>query len=128
MAKVRSGNTSPEIAVRRALHGMGFRFRLHKRDLPGSPDIVLPRHRTAIFVHGCFWHSHEGCPRARLPASNVGYWKPKLERNRERDSRALLALNDLGWRVCVIWECEARLSADLPRRLRELLVDSDDSV
>jgi DNA mismatch endonuclease, patch repair protein len=123
MARVRSSDTSPEIAVRRTLHKMGFRFRLHRRDLPGSPDIVLPRHRAAIFVHGCFWHSHEGCSRARLPASNVDYWKPKLERNRLRDDQALLTLRDLGWRAYVIWECEARASADLQGRLRKLLVD-----
>jgi DNA mismatch endonuclease (patch repair protein) len=121
MARVRSADTTPEMTVRRALHEMGFRFRLHRRDLPGSPDIVLPRHRTAIFVHGCFWHSHEGCPRARLPASNVDYWKSKLERNRDRDSRVLSALRGLGWGAHVIWECEARQSGDLRHRLRNLI-------
>jgi DNA mismatch endonuclease (patch repair protein) len=117
MARVRSQNTSPEIAVRKALHALGLRFRLHSRNLPGSPDIVLARHRTAVFVHGCFWHSHAGCKRARMPATNIDYWRSKLDRNQARDRQAQTALEQLGWRVVVIWECETRPVEGLARRL-----------
>lgn len=117
MARVRSRDTSPEIAVRKALHRLGLRFRLHRRDLPGSPDIVLPKHRTAVFVHGCFWHSHEGCRRARVPATNIDYWRAKLDRNVARDTAMQATLARHGWRVMVIWECETRPAADLERQL-----------
>jgi len=116
MAGFRSKNTKPEMLVRRALHRLGYRFRLHRRDLPGKPDIVLPRHRLAILVHGCFWHQHEGCRDARMPRTRQEYWSAKFCRNFERDVATVAALTALGWRVEVIWECEARkpqLTADL---------------
>lgn len=87
---------------------MGFRFRLHRRDLPGRPDLVFPKYRAVIFVHGCFWHRHPGCPKATTPKSRVDYWVKKFERNRERDALALQALDELGWRALVLWECETR--------------------
>jgi len=109
MQRVRSRNTSPEIIVRRLLHRAGFRFRLHRRDLPGCPDIVLPKYRTVIFVHGCFWHRHPGCPRGRsTPASNTDYWQRKFRRNVERDAAHRAALQRLGWRVLIVWECQVR--------------------
>lgn len=121
MAKVRSRNTRPELRVRSVLHRMGFRFRVNRRDLPGTPDIVLPRLRTVIFVHGCFWHSHEGCRRARIPSSNVEYWTAKLQRNLERDKLAVKAVEKLGWHVHVIWECQTPPTANLEETLRALL-------
>ena len=122
MARVRAANTRPEMAVRRVVHGLGYRFRLHRRDLPGTPDLVLPRHRTVVFVHGCFWHQHD-CRRGRKqPESNREYWGPKLARNVERDGEACAALKGLGWRVITIWECQVRELAfedRIARLLRE---------
>jgi DNA mismatch endonuclease (patch repair protein) len=94
--------------VRRLTHALGFRFRLHRRDLPGTPDIVLPRHRKVIQVHGCFWHQHEGCPLARQPKSRLDYWLPKLARNAARDRAARLALEESGWKCLVVWECQTK--------------------
>ena len=113
MARVRSKNTIPELMVRRALHAAGLRFRLHRTDLPGRPDIVFPGRRMVVFVHGCFWHSHPGCKRARIPATRQEYWMPKLLRNVERDQAATAALQTAGWRVFIVWECETRLPAAL---------------
>jgi len=104
MSRVRGKDTKPEWVIRRLLHGMGFRYRLHRRDLPGSPDIVLPKHRVAVFVHGCFWHGH-GCHLFRWPATREEFWKAKIARNAERDAEALAALNVAGWRTLVVWEC-----------------------
>ena len=106
MSRIRSKNTSPEVALRRELHAMGFRFRLHRKDLPGKPDIVLPRYRTAVFVHGCFWHRHDGCKVATTPKSNTGFWQEKFDRNVARDARSEDLLKDQGWKVIVVWECE----------------------
>lgn len=108
MSGIRGRHTKPELVVRRMLHAAGFRYRLHRRDLPGTPDLVLPKHRAAIMVHGCFWHVHEGCRFATTPASNSEFWREKLARNRERDRRQLDALHSLGWRVLVVWECSTR--------------------
>jgi DNA mismatch endonuclease (patch repair protein) len=108
MAAVRSKDTAPELRVRKVAHRMGLRFRLHRRDLPGSPDIVLPKHRLVVFVHGCFWHQHDGCNRAKLPKTRVGFWHAKLKKNVERDARHSDALVRSGWRVLVIWECSLR--------------------
>jgi DNA mismatch endonuclease (patch repair protein) len=105
MSRIRSKNTKPEIAVRKAAHALGLRFRLHRRDLPGTPDLVLAGRRTAIFVHGCFWHRH-GCGRATPPTSNIEYWTAKFERNVQRDARNAAELRKLGWRCVRIWECE----------------------
>ena len=118
MARVRSKNTEPEIAVRRALHARGYRFRLHRKDLPGKPDIVLPKHGLAILVHGCFWHGCSRCDRGRrLPKSNAPFWTAKLTANKERDRRTIAALEASGWTVAIFWECEIRA----PRGLDVLL-------
>lgn len=118
MRSITKKNTRPEIAVRRALHAMRLRFRLHRSDLPGTPDIVLPRHKIAVLVHGCFWHQHPGCRHAKLPRSRPEYWLPKLARNIERDGQAKAALQADGWRVLIVWECETKSAASLQRRLR----------
>jgi DNA mismatch endonuclease (patch repair protein) len=120
MAQVKSKNTSPEMAVRRAAHAMGLRFRLHRQDLPGRPDLVFRRCRTALFVNGCFWHSHRNCERARMPKTNVDYWTKKLLRNTRRDRETVRMLKKSGWRCAVIWECQAKDRAKLERILRRL--------
>ncbi len=125
MAKVRSQDTKPEVLVRSLIHRMGFRFRLHNKHLPGNPDIVLPRHKKIVFVHGCFWHQHEGCPHAARPASNIAYWNKKLDGNVRRDRANLEKLAALGWRVLVIWECETRNREQLILRLQEFFVNSE---
>jgi DNA mismatch endonuclease (patch repair protein) len=107
MAAIRGKNTRPELVVRKLLHKLGFRFRLHRKDLPGSPDIVLPKYNLVVFVHGCFWHRHEGCNRANIPKSRVEYWQAKFARNIERDYRQRMQLKELGWMVLTLWECEA---------------------
>lgn len=104
MSGIRSRNTKPELALRKGLHAAGFRYRLHGR-LPGSPDLVLARHRAAIFVHGCFWHRHEGCNKATTPATRADFWAKKFATNVERDARTRVLLRQLGWRVAVVWEC-----------------------
>lgn len=105
MAGIRSKDTKPELQVRKALHALGFRYRLHDRRLPGHPDLVLPRYRVAIFVHGCFWHRHEGCFHASTPATRAGFWAAKFEKNVQRDRQSRQALKEAGWRVLVVWEC-----------------------
>ena len=106
MSAIRGHDTTPERLVRSTLHRHGLRFRLHVRGLPGRPDIVLPRHRTVILVHGCFWHRHIGCAKSTLPATNRAWWVAKLRRNRARDRRNIRDLRVAGWRVIVVWECE----------------------
>ncbi len=108
MSGIRGKDTKPELTVRKALFAAGFRFRLHRRDLPGVPDVVLPGKRVAIFVHGCFWHMHAGCKNAKLPSSRQDFWREKLGRNIERDKKNIDALIDQGWRVLVVWECSPR--------------------
>ena len=105
MAAVRSKNTAPEMTVRRLVHSMGYRYRLHRADLPGKPDLVFPGRGKVIFVHGCFWHQH-GCKGSHLPKSNEAYWIPKLERNRERDTEHINNLCRKGWKCLVLWDCE----------------------
>jgi DNA mismatch endonuclease, patch repair protein len=123
MQAVRRHDTAPEMLVRRVLHAMGYRFRLHHKDLPGSPDIVLPRHRKVILVHGCFWHGHEQCKRAKRPTKNAETWQAKIDGNRIRDAKNVAALYELGWDVLVVWECQMRNHAGLATRLREFLPD-----
>ncbi|QDL99514.1 DNA mismatch endonuclease Vsr [Rhodopseudomonas palustris] len=106
MRAVKSQDTGPEMLVRRAAHAMGLRFRLHKQDLPGRPDLTFARYRTAVFVHGCFWHGHAGCSRAKLPSSNFEFWSQKLKGNVERDRRNQEALERGGWHVAVVWQCQ----------------------
>lgn len=108
MSGIQSKNTKPEMVVRRYLHAQGFRYRLHTRQLPGSPDLVLRKYRVVIFVHGCFWHRHVGCRFATKPASNAERWKTKFQSNLERDARNVAALQATGWRVLVVWECELK--------------------
>lgn len=114
-------NTLPEVRVRQLLHTMGYRFRLHRRDLPGSPDIVLPKYRLAIFVHGCFWHQHQGCRLARVPKTRSDYWLPKFERTVSRDQEAVRALAIQGWKTAIVWECETIKEDVLRSKLYELL-------
>jgi DNA mismatch endonuclease (patch repair protein) len=107
MSRIRSRDTGPELLVRSALHRAGYRFRLHSKDLPGRPDIVLPKYHTVVFVHGCFWHRHKGCRFAYTPKSRVAFWNDKFASNIERDRRNSEALRKLGWRVLTVWECQA---------------------
>ena len=109
MAKVRSENTKPEMKVRKLLHSLGYRFRLHRRDLPGKPDIVLPKYKAVVFVNGCFWHGCPTCRHAKIrPKNNADYWNKKLDRNIQRDKDNYQKLQQLGWRVIVVWECETK--------------------
>jgi DNA mismatch endonuclease (patch repair protein) len=108
MSGIRGKNTKPELLVRKYLHGCGLRFRLHEKKLPGKPDLVFPKYKVVVFVHGCFWHQHSGCKYASSPKSNNDFWAKKLSENVVRDLRHIEALTELGWRVIVIWECELR--------------------
>lgn len=117
MTRIKGKNTTPELYVRRLLHALGYRFRLHRGDLYGSPDIVLPRHRKVVFVHGCFWHGHRRCNRASLPHTNRTFWRDKIEGNRSRDQRVKRQLRRLGWKVLEIWQCQLRNPVALKRRV-----------
>ncbi|MBX8472592.1 very short patch repair endonuclease [Pseudomonas sp. RIT778] len=108
MSKIRGKNTKPEMVVRSLCHEMGFRFRLHRRDLPGTPDLVFPKHGLCMFVHGCFWHRHPDCKYAYMPKSRVDFWQNKLAKNVERDLKTQQALINMGWRVVTIWECHTK--------------------
>ncbi|HSV01789.1 MAG TPA: DNA mismatch endonuclease Vsr [Phenylobacterium sp.] len=121
MRRVKGRDTTPELKVRRALTALGARYRLHRKDLPGTPDIVLPGRRLALFVHGCFWHGHDCARGARVPKGNRDYWVAKVARNRARDAWSRSALDAAGWRVEVVWECELKDAAGLRERLAELL-------
>ena len=112
------------MAVRQTIHRMGFRFRLHAKQLPGCPDLVFSSRKKIIFVHGCFWHQHEKCIDGRVPKTRTDYWIPKLKRNRERDAHVIKALNELGWNVLVVWECETKDADTLERRLRVFMRNS----
>ena len=123
MSRIRSRDTQPELKLRRALHALGLRYRLHVKSLPGTPDIVFPRHKTALFVHGCFWHRHSGCKLAASPKSRAEFWNTKFSQNVKRDQANLSALAAIGWRTQVVWECEltgkkaAIVAADVKDRL-----------
>lgn len=121
MALVRAKDTKPELLVRRLVHGMDYRYRLHRRDLPGTPDLVFPGRDKVIFIHGCFWHRHARCALARLPKSRGDFWLPKLTANAERDARNVRALRGLGWSVLTIWECQLGDTAKLANRIRRFL-------
>lgn len=127
MAKVRGKDTRPEMVVRRLLHKMGYRYRLHARDLPGRPDIVFRKRRKAIFVHGCFWHRHEGCPRATVPSTRQEFWTAKFQANVDRDACARLALEAAGWEVMVVWECDLRAQEQLAERLARFMIVEPDT-
>ena len=121
MSRIKGRNTKPELAVRSLLHRMGYRFQLHRADLPGKPDIVLPRYKTVIFVHGCFWHRHKECRFAYTPKSRTDFWLKKLESNVVRDQLVKADLERLGWRVITVWECELRESDQLAGRMDAFL-------
>ena len=121
MARIRAKNTRPEVTVRRLLHSLGYRYRLHRRDLPGTPDICFPGRQKVIFVHGCFWHRHEGCPRTTTPRTRTSFWENKFTTNVVRDRRNMSGLAEIGWDAMVVWECEtADLEALAPRLVRFL--------
>jgi len=123
MSKIKSRGMKPEMAVRRLAHGLGYRYRLHRHDLPGRPDMVFPGRRKIIFVHGCFWHQHPDpeCKLAHRPRSNSDYWGPKLRRNQERDTEHQLRLREIGWDVLVVWECEVKTDSRLSERITRFL-------
>ena len=121
MRRIAGKDTSPELAVRRLAHSLGYRYRLHRQDLPGRPDMVFPGRRKVIFVHGCFWHQHEKCGGAHTPKSNKDYWEKKLRRNRERDVENRIRLSGMGWNSIVIWECSVSQTAELRRLLKRFL-------
>jgi DNA mismatch endonuclease, patch repair protein len=121
MSRIRGSDTAPELLVRSALHRLGFRFRLNRKDLPGKPDIVLPKHKIAILVHGCYWHRHSGCKNCYTPKSNISFWMNKFEKNVARDAEVKTLLEQAGWKPVTIWECEAKRSEELPALLSRLL-------
>lgn len=127
MRAIRSTNTKPEFFVRRLIFSQGFRYRLHDRTLPGKPDLVLKKYKVAIFVHGCFWHQHQNCPRASLPASNIHYWEPKLESNTKRDRQVIQELLNNGWRVLIVWECACKKTCEssIKIRLKNFIIGTD---
>lgn len=118
MSRIKGKNTAPELRVRRVAHALGYRFRLHRRDLPGCPDLVFPGRRKIIMVHGCFWHQHPGCSKISQPKTRVSYWQAKFARNVERDRTAQAALLEAGWKVLVVWECETKRQDQLSLVLR----------
>ena len=120
MSAIKSKNTKPEIAVRKLLHSMGYRFRLHRKDLPGSPDIVLPKYKTVIFVHGCFWHRHKNCQYATIPKTRQEFWNKKFKVNVERDLQIQERIKDINWRSVVIWECETKNIDNLKERINDI--------
>jgi len=122
MSRIRSKNTKPEIIVRSTLHRLGYRFRIHRKDLPGKPDIVLPKYKAVIFVHGCFWHRHEGCKDCTTPKTNTEFWKDKFQRNVERDILHQIKLKKDGWKVVVIWTCEIKDMDTLKKKVQNILV------
>jgi len=119
MSRIKGRNTQPERIVRSLLHRMGYRFRLHRKDLPGKPDIVLPRHKTVIFVHGCFWHQHEGCRFAYTPKTRTDFWQNKFRATMQRDAEVSQNLVSLGWKVMTIWECELADQLELSKKLKQ---------
>ena len=129
MGRIRGKDTKPEIAVRRLVYGMGYRYKLHRRDLPGTPDLVFVGRRKAIFVNGCFWHQHPDprCKLARLPKSRPDFWRPKLEGNARRDEQNLATLDSLGWSVLIVWECQVRYKSRLKLTLRSFLEEDSAS-
>jgi len=126
MSRVRGKDTVPELAVRRLVFAMGYRYRLHAKDLPGKPDLVFRSRKSAVFVHGCFWHRHRNCSLARFPKSRLDFWKAKLESNAERDQRNLVMLRERGWRTLVVWECEMKDMEQLATRLRRFLEGNEE--
>ncbi|NLA25700.1 MAG: DNA mismatch endonuclease Vsr [Bacteroidales bacterium] len=122
MSSIKSKDTKPELIVRRLLHSMGYRYRLHRKDLPGSPDIVLSNYKKVIFIHGCFWHGHKGCSRAKLPKTNTEKWQQKISKNMKRDMESIEKLHSLGWAVLVLWTCEIKDEENLKRELEDFIL------
>lgn len=120
MSHIHSRDTKPEVLVRKYLFSKGLRYRKNDRKLPGHPDIVFPKYRTVVFVHGCFWHGHEGCRYFRIPSTNVEFWEAKIRRNRERDTKDAAELEKLGWKVITVWECRIKRKADRAEALEEV--------
>ena len=118
MAAIKSKNTKPEIKVRQLLHSMGYRFRLHMKDLPGNPDIVLKKYKTVIYVNGCFWHRHPNCKYASTPKTRTSFWSQKFQSNVERDNKNYIKIKNLGWKYIVVWECELKNRSDLVEKLK----------
>ncbi len=121
MSSVKQRHTKPEIIVRKLLHRLGYRFRLHSKKLPGTPDIVLPKYKAVIFVHGCFWHQHEGCRKSRRPTSNVEFWNEKLDRNIARDKQKESELKKSGWKILTVWDCEIKDEEALIKKVKKFL-------
>ncbi|KYQ80838.1 very short patch repair endonuclease [Acinetobacter lactucae] len=121
MSNIKGRNTKPELLIRGLLHAQGFRFRIHRKDLPGKPDIVLPKYKAIIFIHGCFWHGHQNCRLFKLPASRTEFWEAKISKNQENDLKAKDLLLNSGWRICTIWECAIRRSKKDPVALIDIL-------
>lgn len=130
MARIKSKDSKPEMIVRRLVHKLGYRYRLHRKDLPGKPDLVFPGRKAVIFVHGCFWHQHPDskCKDAVMPKSRLDYWRPKLTRNQLRDEKAINELQQLGWNVAIVWECETKNIDEIEQRLKEFLGPSNGHV
>ncbi|MBD8560268.1 DNA mismatch endonuclease Vsr [Pseudomonas fluorescens] len=126
MSKIRGKNTKPEMIVRSTYHELGLRYRLHRKDLPGTPDLIFPKYRLCVFVHGCFWHRHPGCKYAYTPKSRLDFWLPKLAKNIERDTRAQRALEAAGWRVSIIWECQTKNTDTLRSVIKKMFDPSLD--
>ncbi|EJF72360.1 very short patch repair endonuclease [Pseudomonas sp. Ag1] len=127
MSRIKGKNTKPEMIVRSACHDLGLRYRLHRKDLPGTPDLVFPKHRLCLFVHGCFWHRHPGCKYAYTPKSRLDFWLPKLAKNVERDMKAKRALEVSGWRVSIIWECQTKNRDTLRAEIQKMINPEIDS-
>lgn len=125
MSLIRAINSAPEMKLRRLIHRMGFRYRLHVKELPGKPDLVFTSRSSVIFMHGCFWHRHEGCKLARLPKSKLEFWLPKLEKNKNRDLQNQFQLKSLGWRVLIVWECEMANIEKVSEVVREFLLQNE---
>lgn len=125
MSRVKGKDTTPELRVRKAAYALGFRYSLHRKDLPGKPDLCFTKLKTAIFVHGCFWHRHQGCKKASLPRSRTEYWHQKFTANVKRDEKVLARLSDLGWNVHIIWECQTKDDVELRERLYKILTQCD---
>ncbi|MDH2591534.1 very short patch repair endonuclease [Acinetobacter nosocomialis] len=121
MSNIKGRNTKPELLIRSLLHAQGFRFRIHRQDLPGKPDIVLPKYKAIIFIHGCFWHGHQNCRLFKLPASRTEFWEAKISKNQQNDLKAKELLLNSGWRICTIWECAIRRSKKDPVALMDIL-------
>ncbi|TLG89436.1 DNA mismatch endonuclease Vsr [Pseudomonas edaphica] len=127
MSRIKGKNTKPEMIVRSACHDLGLRYRLHRKDLPGTPDLVFPKHRLCLFVHGCFWHRHPDCKYAYTPKSRLDFWSPKLAKNVERDAKAQRALETSGWRVSIIWECQTKNRDALQTEIKKMFDSKLDS-